>query len=110
MSQRTRDQHKAIAYLVHAIRPSWDRCGIESLLDRIDPAISLGAVTHAAIVAAATRLDQETPAVIAMAGRHWDGCMGDRPPLRPAPWRDPHADVTPADPDTIARIRKGAKP
>ena len=106
--QRTNDQHKAIAYLVNAIRPSWDRYGIESLLGRIDPAISLGAVAHAAIVAAATRPDQETPAIIAMTGRHWDSCMGDRPPLRPATWRDPDADVTPADPDTIRAIRKGA--
>lgn len=114
MNQRTSDQHKAIAYLVNQIRPSWDRFGVESLLSRIDPAISLSAVTHAAVVAAATRLDQETPAIIAMSGKHWDGCLGGPPPLRPTSWRDPHADVTPATPEQIAqarnRIRQGGQP
>ena len=105
MTGRTSDQHKAIAYLVNAINPKWDRSGVESLLSRIDPAISLAAVTHAAVVAAATRRDQKTPAVIGMTGQHWNECTGEKPSLRLPAWRDPDADVTPADPATIRAIR-----
>lgn len=67
--------NQAIAYLVSAIRaeldaPQWDRPGIEAILAKLDDR-PLSAVAAAAILAAATRPDQNTPAVIAMSGPHW---------------------------------------
>ena len=59
----------------------------------------------AAIVAAVTREDQATPAVIKMDGQHWHPCTGHKPVNALPRWRDPDADVTPADPDTIRAIR-----
>jgi hypothetical protein len=93
----------ALAYLVHAIRPDWDRPGIERVITRIEA--DLAATAHAAIVAAVTRKDQKTPAVIAMAGSHWGTCTGEKPAVTQPAWRDPFADATPADPDTIRAIR-----
>lgn len=105
---RTAEQHAALAYIVAAIRPDWDRPGIQTQLARLDPAVSLAAVTHAAIVAAATRPDQRTPAVIAMTGPHWAGCLDERPPIRLATWRA-HDNQDPVAPEVIeahrARLR-----
>ena len=86
---RTAEHHAAVAYIVAAIRPDWDRRCIEAQLARLVPAVSLAAVTHAAVVAAATRPDQRTPAVIAMAGPHWAG-LDERPSTRLATWEPVH--------------------
>ena len=105
---RTADQHKAIAYLAHAIRPDWDRAGIETQLDRLDPAVSLAAVTHAAITAAATRPDQRTPAVIGMAGPHWGTCVDDRPATRLPTWEPSHPSA-PLPPAQVAHHAQAAR-
>lgn len=98
----------ALAFIVNAIRPDWDRRGIEAQLARLDPAVSLAAITHAAVVAAVTRPDQRTPAVIAMAGPHWAGCLDERPSVRLATWRA-HDNPDPVAPEVIeahrARLR-----
>ena len=93
----------ALAYIVNAIRPEWDRPGIERVLNRA--ATDFPALAHAAIVAAATRADQRTPSVITMTGPHWGNCTGEKPAVGLPRWRDPFADATPADPDTIRAIR-----
>ena len=94
---------RAIAYLVNAIRPEWDRPGVERVLNRIDT--DLPSLAHAAIAAASTRRDQRTPAVIAMTGPHWTNCTGEKPAVGLPPWTDQFAEVQPADPDTIRAIR-----
>ena len=107
---RTAEQHAALAYIVAAIRPDWDRRGIEAQLARLDPAVSLAAVTHAAvthaaIVAAATRPDRRTPAVIAMAGPLWAGCLDERPSTRLATWEPVH----PSEPLPPAQVAHHAQ-
>ena len=108
---RTAEQHAAVAYIVAAIRPDWDRRGIEAQLARIDPAVSLAAVTHAAVVAAATRPDQRTPAVIAMAGPHWAGCLDERPSTRLATWApgQPSEPLPPAQVAHHAQLAREAR-
>lgn len=111
MSPRRNPSHvTALAYLVSTIRPDWDRPGVEAVINSIETAIPWPAICHAAITAAATRDDQHTPTVIRMSGAHWAGCTGEKPVTTLPSWRDPHADVVPADPATIRAIRKGARP
>lgn len=93
----------AIAYLVHSIRPSWDRAGVEAIVRTLPD--DLAAATHAAIVAAATRPDQKTPAVIAMTGSHWGTCTGDKPPVALPAWRDRYPAKPDVPPETIAQQR-----
>ena len=95
----------ALAYLVNAIRPGWHRAGIEAVIRSINPSTEWAAICHAAIVAAVTREDQATPAVIGMGGAHWTPCTGHKPVNALPTWRDRYADTIPADPDQIARIR-----
>ena len=103
--QRNPGQIAALAYIVNAIRPQWHRAGVESVIRSIDPSTPWPAICHAAIVAATTRPDQSSPAVIKMSGPHWSSCTGHKPIVALPSWRDPDADVTPADPDTIRAIR-----
>lgn len=99
----------ALAYVVNAIRPEWDRPGVIHILNRADPSVDMAALAHAAITAAATRKDQATPSVIAMTGAHWGTCTGEKPPIALPAWRDQFADTKPADPDTIRAIRDAAR-
>ena len=62
-------QHRAIAFLVEAIRPDWGAPGVMAALDKLRDR-PLADVAVAAIRATA-RTDQRTPAVIAMGGEHW---------------------------------------
>lgn len=67
-------QHRAIAFLVEAIRSEgpgeqWSTPGILAALDKLRDR-PLADVAVAAIRATA-RTDQRTPAVIAMGGEHW---------------------------------------
>ena len=99
---RTQQQHRAIAYLAHSIRPDWDEPGILRVLDRVDPAVDLAALTHAALTAAARRHDQTSPAIIAMTGDHWTPCIADRPSIAQRTWRPGH--VSDREPLTAAEI------
>lgn len=101
----TATERRAIAYLANAVRPDWDQAGIESVLARLPPETSLADMAVAAIVAAATRHDQQTPAVIAMSGPHWPNPQ----PLRQAAWHDRDADVIPATREQIRAIRAQAR-
>ena len=103
----TADQLAAVAYLVHAVNPKWDRPGIESVLRRL-PDVGLAQLAHAAISCAATRTDQVTPAVIAMSGPHWTGCGFEAPGSQLQRWHDKFADTEPASPERIAAIRAAA--
>jgi len=105
MTERNQSTVAALAFLVTAIRPDWSKPGVVGVLNRVDPAVDLAALSHAAITAAATRRDQTTPAIIAMTGPHWGNCTGEKPAVGLPPWRDPFADTTPADPETIRAIR-----
>lgn len=62
-------QHRAIAFLVEAIRPDWGAPGVMAALDKLRDR-PLADVTVAAM-RAAMRDDQRTPAVIALSGPHW---------------------------------------
>lgn len=77
------DAIRAIAYLTAIVRPDWDRPGIEAVLRRIDPAVGIAAMTHAAMTCAELRRDQRTPAVIATAGAHWQHTDAATPPRPP---------------------------
>lgn len=74
-------QHRAIAFLVAAVRPDWATPGIMAALDQVrDKPLADVAV---AAIRAAGRTDQRTPAVIAMAGEHWAAVKRSEP--TPAP-------------------------
>lgn len=109
MTERNQSTVAALAFLVTAIRPDWSKPGVVGVLNRVDPAVDLAALSHAAITAAATRRDQTTPAIIAMTGPHWGGCTGEKPAIAQPNWRDPHADATPATPEAIRAIRAARK-
>lgn len=112
------DQHlQAVAYLVEAITDGrWHRAGTMAALRDCDGPLWL--IAHAAIIAAHTRTDQTSPAVIAMVGAHWDD-----PTAKPATttdrshdlprWRDDLAYAKKADPATVARyaekVRQAAR-
>lgn len=67
----TEQDRRAIAHLVHLVRPDWDTRGIESALARqLDQQVATLAV--AALIAAVTRPDQKTPHVLAADGAHLD--------------------------------------
>ena len=61
---------RAIAHLVHTIRPYWDTPGIMAAL-RDCPTDRLADTAIAALICARDRTDQATPAVIAREGSHW---------------------------------------
>ena len=105
MTERNQSTVAALAFLVTAIRPDWSKPGVVGVLNRVDPAVDLAALSHAAITAAATRRDQTTPAIIAMTGPHWGGCTGEKPAVGLPRWHDRYADTTPATPDQIRAIR-----
>lgn len=99
---RNPERVQALSWIVAGIRPDWDQAGIARIIHKIDPAITWPAVCHAAIVAAATRDDQRTPAIIAMSGAHWAGCTGDKPTATLPTWTDRDRDTQPASPATVA--------
>ncbi|WP_040281373.1 hypothetical protein, partial [Tessaracoccus massiliensis] len=94
----TADQAKKLAALVATVRPGWALNAITNALwdVRTRP---LHKVAAAALRAAANP-DCHTPAGIAFTDRPW---WQPEPPTHDEvpSWRDPHADVTPADPATI---------
>lgn len=103
MSKPTAEHIAAIAYLTNAIRPDWDRTGIEAVLRRLTVE-NLPAIAHAAITAAATRQDQRTPHVIAQTGAHWASCTGEKPAIART-WSDSLTGIQPARPETIQAMR-----
>ena len=109
------NQARALASLVAALRPDWGEAG---LLKSLHAARELGTpwqIAHAALKAAEDP-DNRTPAVIPLAGKHWEEAR----PLGSAPVRakpcdvpghngdeaycDDCAEAVPT-PDEIARIR-----
>ena len=103
MTKPTSDQIAAIAYLANAIRPDWQRAGIEAVLRGLGDSTDLAAMTHAAIVAAKTRPDQKSPAIIGLIGPHWGTCTGDKPHAHLPSWRDDLTDAKGAPPEVVAR-------
>lgn len=84
----SREQHeqnlRAIAHLVHQVRPDWELRGIMAAL-RGCPPDRLADTVIAAISCARDRHDQHTPAVIPHDGPHWHITGGN--PQPPAPQR-----------------------
>jgi hypothetical protein len=70
MTTITDTQARALAALVHALRPDWDVPGIRKALWDARRKGSAVELTHAA-VEAAVNPDARTPAVIALDGAHW---------------------------------------
>ena len=96
------DQAKKLASLVATVRPAWAVSAITTALWQVRTQ-PLHRVAAAAI-RAATDPDIHTPAGIAWLDRsHWkpEAQRSEDVPT----WRDPFADTTPADPDTIRAIR-----
>ena len=58
-----------LASLVAAIRPDWSEPGIRSILAKVADRPLIDVATAA--IAACRRIDQTTPAVIALDGPHW---------------------------------------
>ncbi|MGV8972232.1 MAG: hypothetical protein ACOH10_07905 [Rhodoglobus sp.] len=75
-----------IAYLANRIRPDWDTKGIESALAK-HPDQSLDVLVVQALIAAMTRGDQRTPAVVGLDGDHTNRARAalSRPQVTPAP-------------------------
>ena len=65
----TAEDRSALSWLINRIRPDWDRKGIESALAK-HPCQVLDVLAGQALVAAVTRTDQRTPAVLALDGDH----------------------------------------
>ena len=98
-----------LAYVIHELRPDWDRPGIEAALERAHQTNpDLAAITHAAI-AATNRDDQHTPAIIALPGPHWTCTSSQTSPLPPKPrcLEEPMGEPIPAETRAhhLARIR-----
>jgi len=66
----TDQQKRAVAYLLHEIRPDWPVASLVSLIDKHRDVPSLGALTIAATTKAMERTCQ-TPAPIFHPGPHW---------------------------------------
>jgi len=96
----SREQADAIAVLVHTLRPEWDVRGTMTALaqcrEREPSAVAIAAVR------AATTESNRTPAVIPLAGPHWDNPGVTRAPAAPAPF-DPTALGVRQPPEVAAR-------
>ena len=110
---------RALAFVVHAIRPDWDEPGILAAI-RKAPAKPLATVAAAAIACASLRTDQRTPACIALDGDHWQakGVAAPVPPYheprctqhrQPLSCPDCRPRRPPADAATIRAIREQAR-
>lgn len=65
----TAEDRNALSWLVNRIRPDWDRKGIESALAK-HACQTLDVLAAQALIAAVTRTDQRTPAVLGLDGDH----------------------------------------
>lgn len=74
----TQEQAKMTAALIHSIRPDWDERGIVAALAKALHRADAGLLAIAAMHAALTPTNQ-TPAVIAMDGPHWQKAEGTAP-------------------------------
>lgn len=102
----TREDATRIAETLIALRPDWQRNSIVTLLAEYrhrDPRD-----VHLAAIWIAYDPDTRTPARLREDGPWWHLTDHSGPPRLTA-WRDPHADITPATPDAIRRIRAARK-
>jgi hypothetical protein len=114
---RTRAE-RALAFLVAQIRDGWDEPGTLVALRKVSDR-PLADVTAAALHCAVHRLDQRSPACIALDGEHWralERMTGAPSAAEPWPKCDRHGQwepclrchseaITPATPDRIRQIR-----
>lgn len=79
-------QAKALAKLIHELRPDWDETGVLYYLGKTrERPVSADEVCHAAIRAAMSAHNR-TPAVIALEGPHWlPAAAPDRPRRQASP-------------------------
>lgn len=69
-AQITSDQARALASLVHTLRPDWDIPGIAAAIHRARHRAPALGIAHAAL-RLAERTDLRTPAVLEQDGAHW---------------------------------------
>ena len=124
----TEQDRRALAHLVGQLRPDWDRAGIAAALAK-HPDQSLDVLAVQALIAATTRTDQRTPAVLGLDGDHANRARVavSLPQVTPQPPRSPlpvcvvcglpwcyhegqahtyeEPGFTAADPEAIARAR-----
>ena len=83
-----RQDRDALAWLVCRIRPDWKRASVAAVLSRARYQ-QLDQLAISAIVAAATRSDQDTPELLAQVGDHTLAALAalDRQPTPTAPQR-----------------------
>jgi hypothetical protein len=127
----TEQDRRALTHLIARLRPDWDRAGIAAALAK-HPDQALDVLAVQALIAATTRADQRTPAVLGLDGDHATRARVALslpqvtplpPPADPVPRCDvcgllrPYHDAdhpfmsptfTAAAPDTIARARAAA--
>lgn len=92
MTKIDRPQAQALAAFIGTIRPDWDAQGVMAALAKAKDRGTVTEVAHAAIAAAANRLNR-TPAVIALSGPHWTVPTADRPTPIPGPGTAPRCPV-----------------
>ena len=108
MTDRSKAE-RALAFLVHEIRDEWDEQGVLSALRKVSQQ-PLVDVTAAAIFCATKRVDQRTPACIALGGEHWralermTGAGSVLTTPQPEPYVPPPPTQT-ASPETIRALR-----
>lgn len=82
----TDQQGRAVAYLLHEIRPDWPVASLVSLIGKHSDTVSLGALTIAAATKALERTCQ-TPGPIFHPGPHWPASVRAQLP-KPPPCED----------------------
>ncbi|MCZ9884129.1 hypothetical protein [Arthrobacter sp. B2a2-09] len=82
----TNQQKRAVAYLLHEIRPDWPVASLVSLIDKHRDVPSLGALTIAATTKA-MEATCKTPAPIFHPGPHWPEAVRAQLP-KPPPCED----------------------
>lgn len=71
MNEDRERTNRALAHLANTINPNWHTQGLTTTLGRLNNR-PLPEVALATLIAATTRQDQTTPAVIMFEGPHWD--------------------------------------
>ena len=105
------DEAQRIAAAISIIRPDWLASSLLTTLGKLPPHLRARPArdVHLALAWLAHDPEQRTPRLLSESGPWWQ--LGAQPGNAPAlrTWRDPYADTTPADPDTIRAIRAGRK-
>ena len=104
-----RDEAQRIAGAISVIRPDWLTTSLVTMLGKLPPHLRARPAldVHLALAWLAHDPDQQTPRLLREDGPWWQlaAPAAHAREIHLPSWRDPDADVTPADPDTIRAIR-----